>query len=177
MGGGGKSAPAPAPAPAKQDDSAMLALIASMQAQAVAAQEAARRAQEQSVYNASVQSANQAGTQGSQQAMQQLGLLNQSQQAADAAKLTEYQKSSAGAGLSATGGAYDIGGTQKAQLANLGAAAGLNPVTAANTAGGMGIKNPAAMTAGSQAASANRGVTQANQFATPSTTGLTFGGS
>jgi len=175
MGGGGKSAPAPAPT--QKDDKAMLALISSMQAQAIAAQEAARRSQEQAVYNSAVQAANQAGTQGSQQAMQQLGLLNQSQQAADAAKLADFQKASAGAGMSATGGAYDIGGTQKAQLANLGAAAGLNPVTAANTAGGMGIKNPAAMTAGSQAASANRGVTQANQFAIPSTTGLTFGGS
>jgi hypothetical protein len=155
----------------------MLAMIKSMQDQALAAQEAARKAQEQAVYNASVQAANQAGTQGSQQALQQLGLLNQTQQAADAAKLAEQQKASSGAGYSATGGAYDLNAAKKAQLENLGAATGALPRTTANVfATDPMTKNPADMTAGGLPKTANTSVTSANQFALPSTQGLTFGG-
>ena len=174
MGGskGGGGAPAPAPV---QDNSAMLAMIKQMNDQALAAQEAARRAQEQAVYNSAVQSANQAGTQGSQQAMQQLGLLNQTQQAADAATLASQKKASTGLAESATGGTYDFNAARKAQLANLGSAAGLLPKTQANQfATDPMSMNPANKTAGTMAA--NEGVTSANQFKIPSTQGLKFGG-
>jgi hypothetical protein len=173
MGGsGGGGTPAPAPV---QDNSAMLAMIKQMNDQALAAQEAARKAQEQAVYNSSVQAANQAGTQGSQQAMQQLGLLNQSQQAADAATLASQQKAATGLAESATGGTYDINASRRAQLANLGSAASLLPKTQANqfATDPMSI-NPADKTAKTMLA--NEGVTSANLFKVPSTQGLKFGG-
>jgi pyruvate/2-oxoglutarate dehydrogenase complex dihydrolipoamide acyltransferase (E2) component len=168
-GGGGNPPP--------QNDTAMLAMIAQMQRQAEAAAAAARRAQEEAVYNSQVQAANQAGAQGSQEALQQLGLLNQTQQAADAAKLSEQQKASSGAGYSATGGAYDLNAAKKAQLQNLGAATGALPKTMANVfATDPMTKNPADMTASGLPKTANTSVTSANQFALPSTQGLTFGG-
>jgi len=172
--GGSKGGGSPAPAPV-QDNSAMLAMIKQMNDQALAAQEAARKAQEQAVYNSSVQAANQAGTQGSQQAMQQLGLLNQSQQAADAATLASQQKASTGLAESATGGTYDINASRRAQLANLGSAASLLPKTQANqfATDPMSI-NPADKTAKTMLA--NEGVTSANLFKVPSTQGLKFGG-
>jgi len=176
MGGskGGGGSPAPAPAPV-QDNSAMLAMIKQMNDQALASQNAARKAQERSIYNSQVQAANQAGTQGSQQAMQQLGLLDQSQQAADAATLASQQKAATGLAESATGGTYDINAARQAQLANLGAAASLLPKTQANQfATDPMSMNPANKTAGS--VSANTGVTSANQFTIPSTQGLRFGG-
>jgi hypothetical protein len=150
-------------------------MIKQMNDQALAAQEAARKAQEQAVYNSSVQAANQAGTQGSQQALQQLGLLNQTQQAADAATLSQQKNASSGLGESATGGTYDINASRKAQLANLGSAAGLLPKTQANQfAIDPMSMNPADKTAGTMLA--NEGVTSANQFKVPSTQGLKFGG-
>lgn len=169
-GGGGQQAPTPV-----QDNSAMLAMIKQMNDQALAAQEAARKAQEQAVYNSSVQSANQAGTQGSQQAMQQAGLLDQTQKAVDAATLASQQKAATGLAESATGGTYDINASRKAQLANLGSAASLLPKTMANQfATDPMSMNPANKTAGTTAA--NEGVTSANQFKVPSTQGLKFGG-
>lgn len=172
--GGSKGGGSPAPAPV-QDNSAMLAMIKQMNDQALAAQEAARKAQEQAVYNSSVQSANQAGTQGSQQAMQQLGLLDQTQQAADAATLASQQKAATGLAESATGGTFDINASRKAQLANLGSASSLLPKTQANQFGTDPMSmNPANKTAGS--VSANTGVTSANQFKIPATEGLKFGG-
>jgi hypothetical protein len=172
--GGSKGGGSPAPAPV-QDNSAMLAMIKQMNDQALAAQEAARKAQEQAVYNSQVQAANQAGTQGSQQAMQQLGLLNQSQQAADAATLASQQKAATGLAESATRGTYDINKSRAAQLANLGSAASLLPKTQANQfATDPMSMNPADKTAKTMLA--NEGVTSANQFKVPSTQGLKFGG-
>jgi hypothetical protein len=172
--GGSKGGGAPAPAPV-QDNSAMLLMIKQMNDQALAAQEAARKAQEQAVYNSSIQSANQAGTQGSQQAIQQAGLLDQTQRAADAATLASQQKASTGLAESATGGTFDLNASRRAQLANLGSAASLLPKTQANqfAADPMSM-NPADKTAGSIAV--NQGITSANQFKIPSTQGLKFGG-
>jgi len=171
-GGGGNSAPAQAPA---QDNSAMLAAIKQMNDQAMAAQDAARRAQAQAIRQSSIQAANQAGTQGSQQAMQQLGLLEQSQKVTDAANLAAQQKAATGLAESATGGTYDLNAARQAQLANLGSAAALLPKTQANqfATDPMSV-NPANKTAGS--VPANTGVTSANQFTIPTTQGLKFGG-
>ena len=167
-GGGGGSAPA-------QDNTAMLGMIAEMKRESEAAAARARKAQEEAVYNSQVQAANQAGTQGSQQAMQQLGLLNQTQQAADAATLASQQKAATGLAESATGGTYDINASRRAQLANLGSAASLLPKTQANqfATDPMSI-NPADKTAKTMLA--NEGVTSANLFKVPSTQGLKFGG-
>jgi tRNA A37 threonylcarbamoyladenosine modification protein TsaB len=163
MGGSGGGSTAPV-----QDNSAQLAMISEMRRESEAAAAAARKAQEDAVYNSQVQAANQAGTQGSQQAMQQLGLLNQTQQAADAATLASQQNAATGLAESATGGTYDINASRKAQLANLGSAAGFLPKTKANqfATDPMGI-NPANKTAGS---------VSANQFKVPATEGLKFGG-
>ena len=167
-GGGGSTTPA-------QDNTAMLGMIAEMKRESEAAAVAARKAQEEAVYNSQVQAANQAGTQGSQQAMQQLGLLNQTQQAADAATLAQQKSASSGLAESATGGTYDINKSRAAQLANLGSAASLLPKTQANqfATDPMSI-NPADKTAKTMLA--NEGVTSANQFKVPSTQGLKFGG-
>jgi hypothetical protein len=153
----------------------MLGMIAEMKRESEAAAARARKAQEEAVYNSQVQAANQAGTQGSQQAMQQLGLLNQTQQAADAATLASQQKAATGLAESATGGTYDINASRRAQLANLGSAASLLPKTQANqfATDPMSI-NPADKTAKTMLA--NEGVTSANLFKVPSTQGLKFGG-
>jgi len=171
--GGGKSSPAP-----QQDNSAMLAMIASMNAQQAAAQKAAQLAQEKAVYNTQVQAANQAGRTGMQTAQQQLGLQDQYQQAKDASALAESQRQAAGAGASAIGGGYDMNEAYQTQLSNLGAASGMLPDTASNLAGGFSpYKNPAATTAASLTQAANKGVTGANQFTLPDGTGLKLGGS
>jgi hypothetical protein len=160
------------PAPQQQDNSATLAMIAQMQAQQASAQQQAQRAQERAIYNSQVQAANQAKNVGMQTAQQQLGLQDQYQQAKDASALAEAQRQSSAAGAAATGGGYDFAETQKAQLSNLGAASGMLPQTMANIGGISPIKNPAATTAGSMTAAANRGVTGANQFQMPTTEGL-----
>jgi hypothetical protein len=160
------------PAPQQQDNSATLAMIANMQAQQATAQKAAQRAQDQAIYNSQVQAANQGAATSAQQAQQQLGLAEQYQQAKDAAAMEAQKQASFGAGIASTGGGYDIGAAQKAQLSNLGAASGLLPQTSANVGGISPIKNPAATTAGSMTAAANKGVTGANQFQLPSASGV-----
>jgi hypothetical protein len=162
--GGSPSIPA-------QDNTAMLKMIAQMEKESKAAAEAARKTQEEAVYNAQVQAANQAGTQGSQQAMQQLGLLEQYQNANDSATLAAQKSATSGLGESATGGTYDLNASRKATLANLGAAAGVLPKTQANqfAIDPMSV-SPADKTAKSM--TANEGVTSANQFSLPSTQGV-----
>ena len=165
-----------APSPAPEDNTAMLAMIKQQGEQQAAAAKAAQEAQDRSIYNTQVQAANQAGYTGSQQAQQQLGLANQYQQAKDAASLAAQQAAYSGAGSAATGGAYDIGAAQKNQLSNLGAASGYYSPTAANLAGNIAGKvNPAFTTAGSMTPVANKGVTGANQFTLPYTSGVTIG--
>jgi hypothetical protein len=111
----------------------------------------------------------------SQQAVgQYLSQQNQLQKGQDLASTQAAAQAAAGAGGAATGGGYDINQSKQEALSNLGAAAGGMPMTAANQVGAGGsTMNPAAA---GQAAMVNQGA-QPNQFAMPSMSGITFGGS
>lgn len=167
--GGSSPSPVYMPAP-QQDNSAMLALIASMQLQNQEAQKAAQESQDRAVYNTQVQAAQQAVTQGQQQMAQQLGLADMARQAQDAAALEEYQKGATGKAEAASGGTFDVNALKRQQMENLGAVSYALPQTAANLAATKTMAaNPAATTAGL----ANK---TANQFGLPKVSDLQFGG-
>jgi hypothetical protein len=87
------------------------------------------------------------------------------------AKLAAQQAQSA-AGQQATGGGFDFNRSREEALANLGAAGGMLPTTAANIPA-TNIVNPALaglVNQGSQAAK------RANMFSLPSSSDLKFGG-
>lgn len=148
----------------------MLALIASMQEQNAAAQQAAQESQDRAVFNASQQAAQQAATQGGQQAQQQIGLQEMYRQAQDAAALENLQKSTTGRAEAASGGIYDINAIKRQQMENLGAVNYALPQTAANIASMKTSQlNPAATTAGLSSKSANT-------FGLPKVSDLQLGG-
>jgi len=161
------SSPQYMPAP-QQDNSAMLALIASMQLQNEESQKAAQESQDKAVFNTQLQAAQQAVTQGRQQTEQQFGLAEMNRQAQDAAALDQYKKSSTERAESASGGTFDVNAMKKQQMENLGAVNYALPQSAANLAATK-TANPAATTAGS----ANK---FANQFNLPSVNDIKLGG-
>lgn len=169
MGSSPSPSPVYMPAP-QQDNTAMLALIASMQEQNAAAQQAAQESQDRAVFNASQQAAQQAATQGGQQAQQQIGLQEMYRQAQDAAALENLQKSTTGRAEAASGGIYDINAIKRQQMENLGAVNYALPQTAANIASMKTSQlNPAATTAGLSSKSANT-------FGLPKVSDLQLGG-
>jgi hypothetical protein len=147
----------------------MLALIKQQGEQQMATQAAAAKAQRDALITGQNTAAQSAMLQAQQQAQQNLGRQNQMQQMQDASALATAQKAAQGAGAAVAGAGYDINAANAAKMGNLGAASSTLPGTGANAAGNpANNKNPALTTA----ASAGR----ANQFAMPSSAGLTFGG-
>jgi hypothetical protein len=168
--GGGK--------PPKQDNS-MAMMMAMMQAQQQAAQQAAAeaaRAQREAALAAENQAAEQRMTQSQQAAVDTLKRMESMQSLEDASKKTSYQKEQEAAGLSATGGGYDINAARNAALANLGAASTTLPATAANLAANPQLTNPAMTTAGSLNQGSGGSSQRSNLFTLPNTKNLVFGG-
>lgn len=168
-GGGGK--------PPK--DNSMAMMMAMMQMQMQAAQQAAAQAaeaQRQAAIRAEDSAAEQRMTQSQQSAVDTLKRMESTQNIEDASKKTAYQKEQEAAGLSATGGGYDINAARNAALANLGAASTTLPATAANLAANPQIANPAMTTAASINQGSGGTTQRSNLFTLPSTKNLVFGG-
>jgi hypothetical protein len=132
----------------------MIAYLAMLQQQQAQQAAAAGEAQKQAQIQAQTQAGQQAQMQSEATARQSLGGMNAIQQAQDYATLASQP--AGGAGVSATGGGFDAGQVRQQSLQQ--------------------------MTGGdSQQPMANQGVggtqQRLNKFATPATSGLTFGGS
>jgi len=121
---GGSSTPPPVVIDRKQDDTAMMRFLQQQNIQNLRDQQAAREAEQRALYRASSTAAEQAGMAGRQAASQMVGLQNQYQQAKDAQRMADYQKSMGMAGAAITGGPYDVNAARQAQYQNLAAGAG-----------------------------------------------------
>jgi hypothetical protein len=171
MGGG--SMPTPKPPP----DNTPVLLEQMRQNKEEAAR--ARRETDLSQRNAMIEAQNQQASmlarEGSQRAQQSISGMNALKAAEDAAARQRSSMAAQSAGAAATGAGYDVNAARQNALANLGAASGILPSTGANISNPTMV-NPAMTTAGM----ANQGVggttQRTNQFATPSASGLTFGG-
>jgi hypothetical protein len=130
----------------QQDDTKMIAFMEKQREDQLKAQADAKLAEDRAIYNASSTSADQAALASRQNAEQMLGLQNFGQQARDASATSAYQRQSGLAGLSATGGGYNMNDARQMQNANLGAASQL-PFVPANYADVLRGINPANTTA------------------------------
>lgn len=158
--GGSKSQPQQKQAPTLDP---MIAFMAMQQQQQAAQAAAAAEAQRQAQIQAQTQAGQQAQFQSETAARQSLADMNTAQQAQDKSTLAAQPASNAG--NAATGGGMDVNATRQASLQQMGAGAAAAGQPTMTTATGM----------------ANQGVggtqQKVNQFATPTATGLTFGGS
>jgi len=170
MGGGSQPKPQAAP-----DNTPVL--LEQMRQQREDA-ELARRQTDLSQRNSMIESQNQQAQmlarEGAQRASQSVVGMNALRAAEDATARQRSLTAAQGAGAAVTGGGYDVNAARQSALGNLGAASGTLPSTGANVALPNAV-NPAMTTA-----LANQGVggtnQRTNQFAVPSTSGLTFGG-
>lgn len=121
---GGSSTPPPVVIDRKSDDTAMLKFLEQQKSQTLADQRAAQAAEQRALYKASSTAADQAAMASEQSARQMLGLQNQYQQAKDAQRMADYQKSMGMAGASITGGPFDVNAARQAQYSNLAAGVG-----------------------------------------------------
>ncbi len=182
--GGGYSGPSDSQIRMQQQhEAAMMQLQMEMMNQQMAQQESLlkyqmdqaerqRLAGEEAARQAAIQSQSTVAQQAAQANQQQLA---QSLMGAEAIQglqdqniLQGYQEALTAGGEQMTGG-YDMQKARESALANLGAASSTLPATYANLVANPALVNPAATTAGERKA--------ANLFNTPSTVGLTFGGS
>jgi hypothetical protein len=150
----------------------MMDYLSQMQEQQNAQIAQAAEAQKQALLQSQIAAGSQAEQTGESAARQQLATMGSMQSIRDAnAKLAAQQAQSA-AGQQATGGGFDFNRSREEALANLGAAGGMLPTTAANIPA-TNIVNPALaglVNQGSQAAK------RANMFSLPSSSDLKFGG-
>jgi hypothetical protein len=148
-----------------------LDFLREMQAQQAAQAAAAEEAQRQALIQSQMTAGTQREQQSEQAAQQQLATAESMQSIRDANALLAAQQAQAVVGQQATGGGFDFNKSREEALANLGAAAGMLPTTAANIP--MKTINPALaglVNQGSQAAK------RANMFSIPSSSDLKFGG-
>jgi len=151
-------------APPPPDYTPMVEEIKLMREQQAAAAQDAAAAQRKAMIDAQDNAARLGMTQANTAAGQDLMRMNEYQKAMDATAAAQGAQQAAGMGAGITGGGVDVNAMNQARYSNLGAAAPLLPVSAANVAGlNLPTKNPVAEK-------------MANKFTGPSISGLTFGG-
>jgi len=171
MGGGSQ------PVPQQQSDYSglMLMQMQMQQDQAEAARRQAEEAQRKALIESQTQSNAALAREGMQKAQQSLSGVNAVKTAEDAAAKQRNLVTQQGVGTSAMGSAYDVNAARQGAMSNLGSASGVLPSASGNITS-PAMVNPALTTAGAT----NQGVggtnQRVNQFATPSVSGLTFGG-
>ena len=162
--GGGRQAPAPAPLQQGNNSDLLMMQMQMQQDQAEIGRRQAEAAQQAALLDAQKQQNATMAREGMQKAQQSLSGIN-------AVNLTAQQN----AGTSVIGSAYDVNAARQGAMSNLGAASGVLPSASGNITS-PAMVNPALTTAGAT----NQGVggtnQRVNQFATPSASGLTFGG-
>lgn len=140
---GGSSTPPPVVIDKRSDDNSMSDFLRAQSIQNRLDQAEARKAEQRSLMLASETAANQAAASGAQQAQQMLGLQNQFQQAKDAQRIAENQRSMGMVGASATGGPYDVNTARQSQMQNLSAGFGaVVPMLPANIQQTASMINP-----------------------------------
>lgn len=171
MGGGGKKGSKPKKQTSTGQDQTM-AFLAQMQSQQAAQAAAAQQAQEEALRQSQITAGTQRQQQGEQAARQELATMGSMQSIRDANALLAAQQAQATAGQQATGGGFDFNKSREEALANLGAASGILPTTAANIPAS--VVNPALANLVNQGAGAE--AKKANIFSLPSSSDLKFGG-
>lgn len=160
-GGGGKG---------KQKYDPMLGFLSQMQSQQDAQAAAAAEAQRQALIQSQIASGQQSQLQSEQAAKQDLATAGSMQSIRDANALLASQQAQATAGQQATGGGFDINAAQQEALANMGAAQGMLPTTAANVIPSTTPVNPVL------SRFAGQGAKKSNMFSLPQSSDLKFGG-
>ena len=149
-----------------------LDFLAQMQAQQAAQAAAAEKAQQEALKQSQMTVGTQRQQQAEQAARQELATAGSMQSIRDANALLAAQQAQATAGQQATGGGFDFNKSREEALANLGAAAGILPTTAANIPAT--TVNPALANLVNQGAGA--AAKKANVFSLPYSSDLKFGG-
>lgn len=167
MGGTTTYMPTPPP-PAPADNTALYAMIGSMQKQNVQAVADTTAAQRQAMIDAQNRSAAQLTNQGNQEAQQYLGREQAYQQALDAQNKKLATQAAADVANASTGAPIDLVSEEANRVANLAGGVGMLPNTAANLAFLDTTSNPALKNVAK--------TTLSNKFTLPQTSGITFGG-
>jgi hypothetical protein len=168
--GGSKGSSAPKPKPTGPDP--MMGFLAQMQSQQAAQAAAAEKAQQEALRQSQITAGTQRQQQAEQAAQQQLATAGSMQSIRDANALLAAQQAQATAGQQATGGGFDFNRSREEALANLGAAGGMLPTTAANIPAS--VVNPALANLVNQGS--GTAAKRANLFSLPSSSDLKFGG-
>lgn len=148
----------------------MLAFLSQMQEQQNAQAAAAAEAQRQALIQSQIASGQQSQLQSEQAAKQDLATAGSMQSIRDANALLASQQAQATAGQQATGGGFDVNAAQQEALANMGAAQGMLPTTAAN------VMSPATPVNPVMSGFAGQGAKKSNMFSLPQSSDLKFGG-
>ena len=173
--GGGRQAPAPAPLQQGNNSDLLMMQMQMQQDQAEIGRRQAEAAQQAALLDAQKQQNATMAREGMQKAQQSLSGINAVKSAEEAASKQRNLTAQQNAGASVIGSAYDVNAARQGAMSNLGAASGVLPSASGNITS-PAMVNPALTTAGAT----NQGVggtnQRVNQFATPSVSGLTFGG-
>lgn len=167
MGGSTTYMPTPPP-PAPADNTALYAMIGSMQKQQQQAIADTAAAEKQALIDSQNKTASQATTQGNQEAQQYFGREQAYQQAIDAQNKKLASQAASDIASASTGAPIDLVSEEAQRVANLSGGAGILPGTAANLAYLDTATNPALKSVGK--------TTLSNKFTLPQTSGITFGG-
>lgn len=167
MGGSTTYMPTPAPAP-PTDNTALYALIGTMQRQQQQAIADTAAAEKQAMIDSQNKTASQATTQGNQEAEQYFGREQAYQKAIDAQNKKLASQAASDIASASTGAPIDLVSEEAERIANLSGGAGILPSTAANLAYLDTTTNPAMKNLAK--------TTLSNKFTLPQTSGITFGG-
>jgi hypothetical protein len=162
IGGGGRKG--------KQTYDPMLAYLDKIQPIQDTQMAASAEAQRQAFLNSQIAAGQQSRIQGEQAAKQDLATAGSMQSIRDANALQSFQQAQATAGQQATGGGFDVNAAQQEALANMGAARGMLPTTAAN------VMSPATPVNPVMSGFAGQGAKKSNMFSLPQSSDLKFGG-
>jgi hypothetical protein len=163
--GGGKRKSQP-----KEQQDPMLAYLDKIQPIQDTQMASAAEAQRQAFLNSQIAAGQQSRIQGEQAAKQDLATAGSMQSIRDANALQASQQAQATAGQQATGGGFDVNAAQQEALANMGAARGMLPTTAAN------VMSPATAVNPVMSGFAGQGAKKSNMFSLPQSSDLKFGG-